>query len=316
MLKKFVPIVGIAAVVFAVFVCSLYFYIFSGEFSSSQSDWGDFGSYIGGTVGALFASLSFLALLYTVYLQREELTTAIKALQDGAESQKKQAENYEAQKFETTFYSLLELHNDMVRSLELNSSNFSGYIANVATLDDRSDVSTYLKERQEHILENVELSQYFRVLYQLLKFIAKNNIKNSGRNFSEPYLSNRTTIYEYENEEKMYASLVRSFVPVKLLPVLAINCIPSYGGLNNLQKYYGLLERYGFLEHMRLDLLPLNLSTFIIFERYSYAMGEKSKNDLLEIILQLKSKYPNLFIDGLMEGGYLHTYSDDVETNV
>jgi len=112
--------------------------MFSGEFSTNQSDWGDFGSYIGGTVGALFASLSFLALLYTVYLQREELTTAIKALQDGAESQQKQAENYEAQKFETTFYSLLELHNDAVRSLELNSNDFSGYISNLRTLDDSS----------------------------------------------------------------------------------------------------------------------------------------------------------------------------------
>ncbi|MFQ2134732.1 putative phage abortive infection protein [Aeromonas hydrophila] len=309
MFKKLVPLVGVLAVIFAVVVCRLYFRIFSGEFSTNQSDWGDFGSYIGGTVGALFASLSFLALLYTVYLQREELTTAIKALQDGAESQQKQAENYEAQKFETTFYSLLELHNDAVRSLELNSNDFSGYISNLRTLDDSSDVSTYLKERQEHILQNVELSQYFRVLYQLLKFIAKNNIKNTERDFSELYLSNRNTIYEYENEEKMYASLVRSFVPVKLLPVLALNCIPSYEGLNNLQKYYALLERYGFLEHMRLDNhLPLNLSTFLIFDRYSYAMGEKSQRDILQKVSLLKSKYPDLFIESLMEGGYLYTY--------
>lgn len=309
MFKKLVPLVGVLAVIFAVVVCRLYFRMFSGEFSTNQSDWGDFGSYIGGTVGALFASLSFLALLYTVYLQREELTTAIKALQDGAESQQKQAENYEAQKFETTFYSLLELHNDAVRSLELNSNDFSGYISNLRTLDDSSDVSTYLKERQEHILKNVELSQYFRVLYQLLKFIAKNNIKNTERDFSELYLSNRNTIDEYENEEKMYASLVRSFVPVKLLPVLALNCIPSYEGLNNLQKYYALLERYGFLEHMRLDKhLPLNLSTFLILDRYSYAMGEKSQSDILQKVRLLKSKYPDLFIESLMEGGYLHTY--------
>ncbi|MGY5820849.1 putative phage abortive infection protein [Vibrio diabolicus] len=316
MFKKLVPLVGVLAVIFAAVVCRLYFRMFSGEFSTNQSDWGDFGSYIGGTVGALFASLSFLALLYTVYLQREELTTAIKALQDGAESQQKQAKNYEAQKFETTFYSLLELHNDAVRSLELNSNDFSGYIANLRTLDDSSDVSTYLKERQEHILKNVELSQYFRVLYQLLKFIAKNNIKNTERDFSELYLSNRSTIDEYENEEKMYASLVRSFVPVKLLPVLALNCIPSYEGLNNLQKYYALLERYGFLEHMRLDHLPLNLSTFLIFDRYSYAMGEKSQSDILQKVSSLKSKYPDLFIESLMEGGYLHTYLDHVETDV
>lgn len=191
-------------------------------------------------------------------------------------------------------------------------NDLSGYLSNLGTLvDDDGDVNIYLKNRQEHILENIELSQYFRVLYQLLKFIAKNNVKNKDEEFNEVSLGNRQTIKSYENDEKMYASLVRSFVPVRLLPVLALNCIPTYDGLNNLPKYWSLLERFGFLEHLRLDLLPINLSTFLILDRYSYAMGEKRDLAVAEEVKSMKSKYPQHFVDGLTEGGYLHVYASN-----
>jgi hypothetical protein len=311
MVKKVVFVATALAISIVSVACYFYFDQFSGDFSSKSSDWGNFGSYIGGAVGAIFASLSFLALLYTVFLQREELTTAISALEDGAESQRKQVENHEAQKFETTFYSLLDLHNRAVKELDLNSADFSGYLHNLET-DDSVSIDSYLAARQEHILQNVELSQYFRVLYQLLKFIAKNNIKNKDKDFSELSLGCRNTIRKYENDEKMYASLVRSFVPVKFLPVLALNCIPTYTGLNNLQRYWALLERYSFLEHMRLDHLPINMSTFLIFDRYSYAMGLKGRNVIEDLVRQLKFEYPDKFQSNLMEGGYLHTYADYV----
>lgn len=311
MLKKVVLLATALAISIVAVACYFYFDQFSGGFSSKSSEWGDFGSYIGGAVGAIFASLSFLALLYTVFLQREELTTAISALEDGAASQRKQVENHEAQKFETTFYSLLDLHNRAVKELDFKPADFSGYLHNLET-DDSVSVDSYLAARQEHILENVELSQYFRVLYQLLKFIAKNNIRNNEKQFGELSLGCRDTISKYENDEKMYASLVRSFVPVKLLPVLALNCIPTYTGLNNLQRYWALLERYSFLEHMRLDHLPINMSTFLIFDRYSYAMGEKGQNVIKDLVRQLKSEYPDKFESDLMEGGYLHTYADHV----
>lgn len=311
MLKKVVLLATALTLCIVAAACYFYFDQFSGGFSSKSSDWGDFGSYIGGAVGAIFASLSFLALLYTVFLQREELTTAISALEDGAESQRKQVENHEAQKFEATFYSLLDLHNRAVKELDLKSANFSSYLHNLET-DDCVSVDSYLAARQKHILENVELSQYFRVLYQLLKFIAKNNIRNKEKQFSELSLGCRDTISKYENDEKMYASLVRSFVPVKLLPVLALNCIPTYTGLNNLQRYWALLERYSFLEHIRLDHLPINMCTFLIFDRYSYAMGEKGQNVIKDQVRRLKSKYPDKFQSDLMEGGYLHIYADNV----
>jgi uncharacterized membrane protein len=71
---------------FGIVIFVLYFQNFSGEFSTNQSDWGSFGSYVGGTIGSVFASLSFLALIYTVYLQRKELKLAITALNKSAKA--------------------------------------------------------------------------------------------------------------------------------------------------------------------------------------------------------------------------------------
>jgi hypothetical protein len=298
----------ILTAIFTVVVCGLYFDNFPGGLSENQSDWGDFGSYIGGTVGAAFAFGSFFALLYTVVLQKQELATAINVLEDSAKSHRMQVENHKAQKFETTFYSLLELHNQAIKELNIQDDDFDKYLKDLNNESTSNEGSNYnLDKRQECILESVELSQYFRILYQLLKYIAKNNVKNANNEFSDLSLLDRRSIDEYENEEKMYASLVRSFVPVKILPVLALNCIPSYKGLTNLKKFNSLLERYSFLEHMRLDHLSLNMSTFLILDKYSYAMGENQ--GITQKVKDIKSKYPQHFDEGLMEGGYLYTYA-------
>lgn len=56
-------------------ITSIYAYlnIFSGEFSTESSEWSDFGGYIGGVLGPLISFCTLLAVLKTVYLQRELL---------------------------------------------------------------------------------------------------------------------------------------------------------------------------------------------------------------------------------------------------
>ena len=173
-----------------------------------------------------------------------------------------------------------------------------------AQLGPRNKLAMYrLQTTQKNILEEVELSQYFRILYQLLKFIATYNILNTHHRFDDAYLDNENNIsVEYE---KMYASLVRGFVPVKLLPILAINCIPTGddNGLHNLDKYQKLLDRYEFLEHIQLKSLPDNPTTFLILERYSKALGKnrdiRTKLDTIEL------KFPYLFAFNSTKKGYV-----------
>lgn len=349
--KKFIGSIILVAVIVFLFIAGLYFYNFFGALSSKQSAWADFGAYLGGTLGATFAFLSFSTLLLTLYLQKKELSTAIEALQKSVDSQ-------EAQKFETTFYSLLQLHNQTLKELQIADIELHCLFDNDpvrANLQDLTDEEIskfdperlisieeasknpdeYMKNLQETILTNVDLSQYFRVLYQLLKFIAKNNIKNESKSFDMKYLSVKEDLeeeigdsHDYSDEdklnqekedleyEKMYSSLVRSFVPVKILPILALNCIyikEGYRveGLHNIEKYWALLERYEFLEHIRLDVLPTNLATFVILNKYNNAMG--NNKDIREKFFELRRKYPKLFPDGYSEvlgtDGYLFNYS-------
>lgn len=351
--KKVIGAIILIAVIVFIFIAGLYFYNFFGALSSKQSAWADFGAYLGGTLGATFAFLSFSTLLLTLYLQKKELSTAIEALQKSVDSQ-------EAQKFETTFYSLLQLHNQTLKELRITDIELHCLFDNdpvrtnlhdltdeeMSEIDSKRLISIeegyknpdeYVKHLQELILTNVELSQYFRVLYQLLKFIAKNNIKNEDKSFDVEYLSikedledEEDDVYDYLNEEedepnqekenleyeKMYSSLVRSFVPVKILPILALNCIylkEGYRieGLHNIEKYWALLERYEFLEHMRLDVLPTNLATFVILNKYDNAMGDNK--GIRDKFFELRHKYPSFFPNGYSEilgtDGYLFNYS-------
>ena len=46
-----------------------YFLTFNGGFSNDSGTWSDFGSYVGGVLGPLFAMLSFLAVVFTLWTQ-------------------------------------------------------------------------------------------------------------------------------------------------------------------------------------------------------------------------------------------------------
>ncbi|HAS6385909.1 TPA: hypothetical protein RZA60_003314 [Vibrio vulnificus] len=258
----------------------LYFLHFHGPFSSSQTDWASFGSYIGGTLGAVFAFLSFLGLLYTIHIQRRELDVAIDALQKSASAQELQAEITEVQKFENTFYSLLEQHNSVLNNLKKKHPDFTKYFNEIIKNTRQHEFSKWaLAHYQKEILKDYEVSPYFRILYQLLKYVSKNNVNNIKREFSLQYLSDRTSINSRYDSEKMYASIVRSFVPVDLLPMLAINCIPTADEVNNLGLYWAVLERYSFLEHTRFDKLTDRTILFLIFNNYEFALGENNTLD-------------------------------------
>jgi hypothetical protein len=276
-----------------VITCAPYIWTFKNStLSGNPSDWGSFGSYIGGVLGATFASFSFLCLLYTIRLQRNEL-------KENAIAQQKQ-------RFDDTFYALLSQHNTTLINLQSRYEDKHHLIRNLNTIlePDTTFPRSSLKDAQDEILNDIELSQYFRILYQLLKFICKNNITNQEKEFNECSVSNKNSLTE---DEKMYASMVRSYVPVQFLPAMAINCIPTYTGLNNLQLYWLLIERYEFLEHIRIDKLPDNLRTWSILNGYSYAFGKNTNidNKCHHIMDHFEGRYD----DELTEGSYLHTYT-------
>lgn len=67
-----------------------FFYKFNGELSGTHSNWGDFGSFISGTIGVVAACLAVIWLIISVNLQKIELARLKTELEQSAHEQKKQ----------------------------------------------------------------------------------------------------------------------------------------------------------------------------------------------------------------------------------
>ena len=78
--KKFTYLILIA-ITFFLFVLGLYFTHFNKELSSSNSVWGTFGDYMGGTLNPILSFLSLIAILYTITLQSHEIQLSRKEIE-------------------------------------------------------------------------------------------------------------------------------------------------------------------------------------------------------------------------------------------
>lgn len=229
-------------------------------FIGSQN-FGAFGDFFGGVLNPILTFLTFMGLLITIVLQQKELILTRKELHNSANALEQQAYVQEKQRFEDTFFSLLEQHNILLDKIIGSRSGSSD--ANEVNQDARSArqqligyrlnscENENLQELKYKLLNNWPiLNQYFRVLYQILKFIASSchssTVKN---NFS--YASLKDT--KCSQDEKMYANIIRSFLSEDIHYLLAINCFCKNEN-DHFIEYKILVERYSFFEHMPIKL--------------------------------------------------------------
>lgn len=208
---------------------------------------GQFGDMFG-AANALFAGLAFAALLITIQQQREEL-----------EGQNRQ---FELQRFETTLFQMLSLHNDIVQSIDLNV--------------ERLDISTILvrKPDQKPIEDRFVGRECFRVLYEEFKgvnnvrtkeYIRSNEIMKLNQDWLEffdkhehdlgHYYRFLFNIFEFIDEraptnKHFYAKIVRAQLSDYEQAMLVYNCISEYG-----RDFIKYLEKYELDKHVRPGLL-------------------------------------------------------------
>lgn len=260
------------------------------------------GDYFGGLLNPFLAFLSFIALLYTIHLQMKELEMTRQELAKTAEANEQQAlaltqqveaskEAAEAQKlaakqqqFDTTFSTLLAEHNKVLSELVSDEA--------VCRLLDEIE-ATKIDEARPKILANSKLCKYYRVLYQVLKFVARNHPDNSQLEFDIGYLSQAPS-----SNEKAYSSLVRSMVPSNVLNGLAVNCSISKRDESEYLKYVLLIERYAMLEHLDVSdailagiyVLPGNqfVDYLCMYKDKAFGTSSSLDNVLLHIIKLLQ----------------------------
>lgn len=269
--KKKLPWILISFGLFALFcivsVFAYYEYIFFDfKIDSNIEHFGQFGDFIGGTLNPILAFLSFMALLYTIKIQtdelklsREELEATRKELegsriaqQEQSESLKLQNEATKLQIFENTFFKLIEIYSLEVSNLNANmyikhqyfminelKFNYKTELENlsVGNIIGKSVVVNLLKffkmmdfsGNYDYINKKFEFITgiYFGQIYQILKFINESDIQNKQR----------------------YVNIFRAQFTKYELEFLFYHCLGSIGK----RRFKKLVEDYEFFEHIILN---------------------------------------------------------------
>jgi hypothetical protein len=213
----------------------------------SGAAWGAFGDFFGGILNPLVAGLALFWLTRSIEMQKVELAAAKEELKLTKIAQQDQATTLEKQRYEQTFFALLEQHNAALA--KLTSSN----PLNTSALSDadfiRNRVFTHSRDltdtRFQLLRDNDRCGHYFRVLFQILKFVA---IRCPSSTFSPPFTGENLLKEPPSDDEKMYSNIVRSFIGSEIVQLLAVNCVCDEA--SSYWPYMRLIERYSFLEHM------------------------------------------------------------------
>ncbi|MCK4825872.1 putative phage abortive infection protein [bacterium] len=212
---------------------------------------GQFGDLFGG-LNALFSGLAFAGLIYTIYLQRNELKlqrlelkqTRIE-LKGQKEQLKAQNETFLKQNFDSAFFQLLRFHNDILNSINLplgpKRPTLNGrdcfrefyarfakhYRANVGEQTGLEQINTsYIAFAKGY---QSDLGHYVRNLYNIIKYIDSSSVE----------------------DKQMYANLVRAQLSSYELLLLFYNCLRELG----FDKFKPLIEKYTLLKNIPYDKL-------------------------------------------------------------
>ncbi|WP_026566616.1 hypothetical protein [Bacillus sp. UNC41MFS5] len=128
-----------------------------GEFLNNLEDLGPVGDFIGGSSVAFLTFSSVIFLLLTIYLQRQELTETRKESSRANEQYKLSNETMQLQKFETTFYNLIDLLNTNKENIVFFNKNKNEKYLGIDALNE------YLKEirkRRVPIIWSIAIQNY------------------------------------------------------------------------------------------------------------------------------------------------------------
>jgi len=270
--KKRIPWILISFGLFAFLCIVSVFGVYSISFKDfsfipDTEKFGQFGDFIGGTLNPILAFLSFMALLYTIKIQtdelklsreeleatREELKGSRIAQQEQSESLRLQNGAIEKQIFENTFFSLLKEVNGLLNELYDGNAVYN-YIIELS--DDRIYLKKEELKNKFNLLNNGVMRNYFMMLYQILKFI-----DNSSSTINK----------------KTYSNIVRANSGNFILSLLAINCYS-----NDFSQFKEYLEKYSFFEHLDISSDELFFMFFILSEGYTDKLIYGNNKSLIE----------------------------------
>jgi uncharacterized membrane protein len=192
---------GSKASLFWLFVIATAFLVgvlIAGLFWKGSTSAMNYGTFVGGILGPGLTFITFMALLITIVLQQTELADTRKELAASAKALEDQHVSLDRQNFETTFFQMLTLHNNIVNSIDLEwrnrkpttidatlgnltrravgrdcfkqfFSNYTEYYEEVVELEERERLQIAYNKFWD--LRQQDLAHYYRYLYNVLRFV-------------------------------------------------------------------------------------------------------------------------------------------------
>jgi hypothetical protein len=269
------PLIILSVGVVGLFALSWWWLAVTINDSEKQGQFGDqFGA-----VNALFSGLAFAGLIFTIILQkkelslqREELTQTREELKGQKEQLEEQNKTLKIQRFENTFFQMLTQFQEIVNNITYSYKDISGKVHTVKgrqAFYDSFEIAehesklpdwhpTHISRQYIGMRDIIQslgydgymesntptyFDHYFRFLYRILKFI---------------YTSPLVSTFEEEYE---YTSMLRAMLSRYELVWLYYNGL-SYGK----DKLKPLIERYAMLNNLRGDLLADKKDEFGTYE--------------------------------------------------
>ena len=245
---------------------------------------GTFGDMFGG-LNALFSGLAFAGIILTILLQRNELKLQREELRDTRAEFKTQNETLKIQRFEHTFFNLLDLHHQIVNAIdlryykkkEIHQTRFlirneaHGIDKEVVVIHGRDVFRYRYKNFYEELklnpsdyeniyLRNYENAQtdfghYFRNLFRMIKHVDQTNF------FYDNSVVSGKDIFEIKYK---YTSFIRAQISDYELLWLFYNCLSR----NGIEKFKPLIETYSLFKNIPTELIePSHLG---LYEQCAY----------------------------------------------
>lgn len=218
-----------------------------------------------GTINALFSGLAFAGIIFTILLQRKELGYQRKELQETRAEFVIQNKTLKIQRFENTFFNLLELHNQIVNDIDyekkLDANN--PYSNETRTVKGRDVFQDRFNNFNKRIKGNVDTNKlylsfyearktdfghYFRNLYRIFKMIHETEFVSATElnlDLSIPKDKEKLELCNYIQRYR-YTSIVRAQLSDYELLLLFYNCLSD----NGIEKFKPLVEEYAVLKNL------------------------------------------------------------------
>jgi hypothetical protein len=217
-------------------------------YSTIQADKvGQFGDFVGGIIGSIWALAGVILFYVALTEQRKEFKLTREVFLDQSEIYKKQSETLELQQFESTYFNMLQLHHQIVGSIDYDDYNditkktktvtsrdcFKGFYDQLnkslqSKVEQTTDTVKAVNESYSKVYASYQsdLGPYFRNLYNILKFIKR---KQPG-----------------DKNDRFYSNLLRAQLSNFELKLLFYHCLSELGT----NEFKGYVEKYQFFKEM------------------------------------------------------------------